>query len=273
MRSVRRRRGLRHPRRRSLRRGKRRRSRERSTCRRGRGDAGWDGPLRGSRRTRRATRRRHPRRDRDHRADYRLPPHAHSRPRRASRGAHQSAQVHTLLAGVAAVVAHLSRSTLGSGFNGTLLDVQALSAEARKRPLSCNVPDTQQDPRPSLPTNDGGGPAFVRRIPHPCADGWLPGIRYSVRRAGGRALRARVFTSDTPSASPASLSVMRVPAFCRVKRPYRQAGSLPEQEFFGRLLSRRVTGVRLVGQVSRRAARRWPGRPRCACPPGCPAWP
>lgn len=159
------------------------------------------------------------------------------------------------------------------GFNGTSLDVQAPSAEARKRPLSCNVPDTQQDPRPSLPTNDGGGPAFVRRIPHPCADGWLPGIRYSVRRAGGRALRARVFTSDTPSASPASLSVMRVPAFCRVKRPYRQAGSLPEQEFFGRLLSRRVTSVRLVGQVSRRAARRWPGRPRCACPPGCPAWP
>jgi hypothetical protein len=163
------------------------------------------------------------------------------------------------------------RSTVG--FSGTLLDVQARSAEVRKRPLSCNYLETQQDPRPSLPTNDGGGPAFVRRIPHPCADGWLPGIRYSVRRAGGRALRARVFTSDTPSASPASLSVMRVPAFCRVKRPYRQAGSLPEQEFFGRLLSRRVTGVRLVGQVSRRAARRWPGRPPCACPPGCPAWP
>ena len=37
-----------------------------------------------------------------------------SRPRRASRGALQSAQVHTLLADVAAVVAYLSRSTLDS---------------------------------------------------------------------------------------------------------------------------------------------------------------
>ena len=66
--------------------------------------------------------------------------------------------------------------------------------------LSCGVVETQQDPRPSLPTNDGGGPAFVRRIPHPCADGWLPGIRYSVRRAGGRALRARVCVELSASA-------------------------------------------------------------------------